>query len=66
MNDTPCCRRCEYWLPATLADIAAADIAECLHPNSGIDYPPADHVCPHFSEDAHGYEQRPASTGGIA
>jgi len=46
-----CCRRCEYWLPGTLAHVATADQGECLNRFSQIDMPPADHLCPYFSED---------------
>ena len=62
MTDEPCCRRCEYWLPGTLDLIADAEQGECLCKHSEIDYPPADYLCPHFSEDANIYERSPLRT----
>jgi hypothetical protein len=62
MSDPPTCRRCEYWLPGTLDMIETAAVGECLSKHSHVDRAPADHFCPHFSEDANRYERAPSRT----
>ena len=51
-------------MPGTLPEINTAEAGECLNQLSGIDYPPADHRCPYYSEDPNIYERTSVKGSG--